>query len=775
MRVFDPQFGKLPYRANLPRQAMRTLKPKHVSPQSPWPRRIEWFAFGLMLALVITRGSMQEFLREPFEVMPGSDVVPRAAGPAASIGLDLLCCIPALLVLTRRLIDQSIPLRTPRSLIPLALLSGWMLLSTLWAADKFGALVTAGHWTAAVAMLWAALQLVRDWCKLRLVAAVAFGLLPIYVIHGLNYKFIELPDLIKNFEANKEKYFSQRGLQEGSFAATQFAAKIRLGEMFGYETSPNSFGALLSLLLVVSAGLLIQRLSDLRREPPANGPLPISRPPVDPTATAVAIGMILGLWIMAYTRSRTAFATPVIAIALFLIVWKYHERMALHAKKFYLLGVTIFVLLIAAVIGHGLAHGSLIHSSLTFRWHYWIGSIRIFRLHPLLGVGWNSFGFHYLAQRLAKAPEEIKDPHNFLVRFFTELGFIGGVLAIVWQLRLWWELTRPISPSNPTPKTKSPGVLSFIALVAGSGVFLSTVLSVDFSMGAVELDVLRRFLFVGAMVIASSLAALRTLQTQDPDDRPAPWLLYAILIGVGVFLIHNLIDFSLFEIGPMMLFAVLTGSALGIRRQTESDLRTTPKNMAILYVAAIALWLTTAVIWWVPVLQAERAANAADDAIHANHLDTALPLLEEANRQAWRLNAEYAFRAALVSPPQQFRSHINEAILENPLDVPLYVARIHSEMRNTQPDHQLIRDNFNTALKLDPYNVPMRLEYAKALTDFGDRAAAVEQFEMTLRVNDLLNWDEKKRLPPEEVTKIQNQIRALLLSPPPGTPRGGLG
>ena len=63
-----------------------------------------------------------------------------------------------------------------------------------------------------------------------------------------------------------------------------------------------------------------------------------------------------------------------------------------------------------------------------------MGSLAVFKEHPMLGVGWSNFGLHYLAHRLGQAPEEIKDPHNFLVRFFTELGLVGGVLVILWQL-----------------------------------------------------------------------------------------------------------------------------------------------------------------------------------------------------------------------------------------------------------------------------------------------------------------------------------------------------
>src|SRR5439155_824019 len=84
-----------------------------------------------------------------------------------------------------------------------------------------------------------------------------------------------------------------------------------------------------------------------------------------------------------------------------------------------MIGVDGVLAIFAAAIGHGLAHGTLPSASLAFRWNYWIGSMRIFRTHPLLGVGWNNFGPSYLAVRAIEASEEIKDPHNFIVRILV--------------------------------------------------------------------------------------------------------------------------------------------------------------------------------------------------------------------------------------------------------------------------------------------------------------------------------------------------------------------
>src|SRR5947209_4731572 len=99
---------------------------------STWPEWLTWAALGLALALVVARATTSEYLRDTVEVTPGAKALPRPPGPATSLGLDLLCCVPALLVLVRRVKDPAFVLRSPRSFIPLAALCAWMLVSVAW-------------------------------------------------------------------------------------------------------------------------------------------------------------------------------------------------------------------------------------------------------------------------------------------------------------------------------------------------------------------------------------------------------------------------------------------------------------------------------------------------------------------------------------------------------------------------------------------------------------------------------------------------------------------
>jgi O-antigen ligase len=106
---------------------------------------------------------------------------------------------------------------------------------------------------------------------------------------------------------------------------------------------------------------------------------------------------------------------------------------------------------------------------------------QLFRRHPLIGVGWGNFGNEYLAFRLPEASEEIKDPHNFIVRTFTELGAVGGVLLLAWLLLVWWELSGAGSAPSPDT-TRSSGrrlTIRLLAMIALVGTVIGILAGVD--------------------------------------------------------------------------------------------------------------------------------------------------------------------------------------------------------------------------------------------------------------------------------------------------------
>jgi O-antigen ligase len=472
-------------------------------PAIDWRAALTQLAFALALALVAARCTLLETIRDPFEVSVHSTTVPHGPGADTSLVLDLLCCLPALIVLARRCLDKTYTLRWSLSLVLILPLVAWMAASFRWADDKFANLVSTSNFVAAMALLWALSQIVRSWMRLRTVAAIAFGLLLVFLVRGFYYKFIDMPELLEQ----QSKILQQSGFDPHSFNGIQFAQKIT--ELMGFNSSPNSFAGLIVLFMTIGLGVAMQRIKD--RDDLA-------------WTVALALSAPLAIWLLIYAQTKATLVMPVFIVAVFAILWKYHGAIARQSKRAFWIGLGLIVLVILAVVGHGLFHHSLPTSSLNFRWRYWVAASRMFLRHPIRGVGWENFGPHYIRDRLPAASEEVKDPHDFLVRFFVELGLVGGVLAIAWLGRLWWELTRPESPPamvSPLSKTSKMGQVGFIALTCVGAAVISSIANIDFTQNGnyIFVELVNRLLYLCALLLGSLVVA------------PARWKLLRLMSG----------------------------------------------------------------------------------------------------------------------------------------------------------------------------------------------------------------------------------------------------
>jgi O-antigen ligase len=748
-----------------------------------WLNRL---ALGLSLAIVIARLMMLESVRSAWPVAAGSPemAAPVAPGPASGLVLDLLACLPALMVLARRWLDPAFALRFAWSHVPMAVLGAWAVLSPLWADDKFAAAVSSAHWLAAVVMLWAVSQVVHAWRQLRLVAAVCFGMLLVHVAQGVYHEAIEHPELRREWEKEGPRILRERGMEPGSFDAIQFENKVLRGELMGFSASPNTYAAVVVLLAVVSAGVSIQKMLDRHYV----------------GAALVTAGVALAAYPIYFSQSRTAYATPLLAACALVSIGVLRGWLARHARAAFWIGLSVVILVAAAVVGHGLRHGTLFHESLTFRWRYWVGSARLFKEHLLVGVGWDNFGTRYLSTRLMTATEEIKDPHNFVVRFFVELGLVGGVLLLAWMLLLWRELTAlpssgtpgegqgggsaeqralPQPPPRPSPgvpgegenptQAGASGTRTFLACaaVAAAGVLINTAASVDFdhSTAFATIELFRRGVFLIVLVCGMSVAGLHVRDQQlSPDEGPAAWVLYGVLVGLGVFLLHNLVDFSLFELGPMFLFALLAGAALGMRLPIALPHSQRRRLAAAALAAGAVVWIVAAAVRVAPIAAAETDAHAGDAEFARGAATQAGGRLEEASRRM-PTNADYAIRAAqawrLARDPGRARALMDAAVAAEPASPGYRVARADLELGEAQPDASRVLADYADAVRLDPRNTLRRVRYGELLERFDHKGEAVSQYEQALSDDAQLPSFEKRRLPERKVTELRERIAKL--------------
>ena len=734
------------------RRKSSALAAQPLSPTGNSQRWLTQFGFILAIVLVIVRATLFEVMRSESNPVPGTPGAPSIPGPATGMFLDLLFCTPAAFVLARRLLDTQYTLRFGASHLIMAALSFWTLLSVLWAPDKFIAAVAAAHWVGALMLMWSVAQLVDSWKRLHIVSGVAFGLLLVLLVQGFYYRFIDLPDMQAEFKKDSAALLHARGADNDPVQAMQIAKNLESGEVTGFSLSRNTYAATLVLLGIFSAGLMIQRIRDK-----------------DSPAWWVPVGVVLLLSLLMlyrYVESKTAYATPFIGAAMLLAFATRRGWLRDHSRKAFWGGVSLFFLGVVAVVGHGLKHGTLLQQSLTYRWQYWVGAARVFVKHPLIGVGWANFGEPYLAVRLVQAIEQPKDPHNFLIRGFVELGIVGGLLTLAWILRMAWELTQPpmIVPESTSDRDDSAiryrQAVAFIIITPIVAFAINALIAIDFTQRSewVILELFKRAAFILAMITGLGLSLLRSMTRQEIDDRPAPWIYAALLVAISLFLLHNLIDFSMFEPGTTSIFALLLGAALGLRMPSRPRRPWGTAVVIAVFIAGGVGWFTAAGAGVWNVAQAETLSAEADELIRANGDSSVACQKYVQASMLVPINGEYAYRAAYCSAAAA-RQLLEKAIVADPLAVRYHRALAELDLREKLTEESL--KQFAACVELDPNNMDLRIEYAEALAASRHTEEAKVQYEQVLRINDTLPAAEIQRLSAARLAHVRDAIAKL--------------
>lgn len=721
------------------------VSPTDLSPRDPMARLTQ-VATAVALILVAVRMTMTEAVRQSFGLGAFADL-PAAPGPTTTLVLDLLCWLPALLVLVRRAIDREYVLRLHASHLIMALLAVWVWASTVWAGDRFAAVINSSTWSAAMALGWAASQLVRSWARLRGVLALGLGLLMILIAQAAIYRYFEQPDTVRSFQSSKAEILAANHWSADDPIARQYEQKLVSGELIGFFKSPNTLAAAAALAMFVSIGFVVQRKID-----------------GDPVGFSIALAapVVLSMLLLAATGSRTAMAGAVLFLIILFIAWRCRAWLTLRAKTLFWAGCGLFVLGTATVVGIGLKTGGLIQDSLNFRWNYWVASWQLWLARPICGVGWSSFGDAYLKYRLPVAAEEIKDPHNVLVHFLTETGVVGLVLLIAWLGRSWFEMTRPLAPR--AGRSEGGSIVPAAAAIAGGYFILRLVVGESLTSLPLLLNVLPKLLLYSILLLLGLvLGGVRGTKTLWADARPAPFLLFAAIAGLGGFFLHNLVDFAMFENGPLVLMMLVLGAVLGVRHGTVAGKRQRTWAALAGLVGVFVVIVAEILLLLVPVATAEAKAADADAAGQAKLYGTAVSLYREAMAASPVPNDDYPMRATHWMPAEpaiDVSAMLSQAIAANPVAVRpwLDLARLG---RSNRDDPIRVAADYGAVIARNPNEPMLRLEYGDYLDSIGLAKAAAEQYRAALDVDRQMHADEPRRIPKKQRDAVAARLKAI--------------
>ena len=251
----------------------------------PWLDRL---AFGLLAAVVIARLMMLETLRNALAVSPAHRRCRpgrgRRRGWCSTCSRACPRCSCSHDGGWSRIAAPG--LRLSWSMLPMALLGGGRCSSTVWATDKFAALVSSIHLCAAFAdaLGWRSARPARG-CGCGCWRASASAAARCWWRTASTSSRWSVPPLQQEWKAARRRDPPPARIEPGSFEALQFTNKVLRGELMGFNTSPNAYAALVVVTMVVSLGVVIDRWSRRR--------MPDGRASPGATLTAVLVGLFV--------------------------------------------------------------------------------------------------------------------------------------------------------------------------------------------------------------------------------------------------------------------------------------------------------------------------------------------------------------------------------------------------------------------------------------------------------------------------------------------------
>ncbi len=310
---------------------------------------------------------------------------------------------------------------------------GWLIVVT-WLASEHGnaRAVWNGFWH--VISLASCFYIGRAMLRCSQVRALA---VLVIVVGCLAMSFVGLEQVLISLPANRVQYaenpdlvLAENGFDAppGSPRRAQFEDRLNSPEPFANFALANSLASLLCLGVILTGGLLANSIlrkaeTSVEKKQTWNG------------SAGLLIVLLIQLICLLLTRSRTAYLSILVALALWLILEWTRGKVRLTGRAMRIAGI---VLVAFALVGFGwlLTVDRLVWSeapkSISYRLEYWQATLAMIRDYAWTGVGLGNFQAYYPQYKLEQASEIVADPHNWVLDVAATLSVPIAVFLISW-------------------------------------------------------------------------------------------------------------------------------------------------------------------------------------------------------------------------------------------------------------------------------------------------------------------------------------------------------
>jgi hypothetical protein len=559
---------------------------------------------------------------------------------------------------------------------------------------------------------------------------------------------------IDQYEKAPQTMLAPLGIQPGSFQQFLFEHRLYSQGIKGYFTTSNSAGSFSILAAFAAIALLIDKVKKQK----SLTPLPFST-----LAAALAVAIIIaGLLI---TKSKGAIIAFTIALVMFIAYLCCAKWIKKHKKLLLVLALLLFIIAASAIITYGTKHDTLPGgSSMLVRWQYWKGAAKIYAQNQPLGVGPGNFTHAYTKYKPDAALETVADPHNFILSLLAQYGTLGIVAFLT---MLYIPLKQTIYPKTSEYIIQKPQLelnfktIAIISLAATSFALLiirPTVQPITFAASAAEKLAASLLLYIMPVVVFVAGFVLLAVERENSQKSRNNITIAALFCAIIACLIHNLVDFAIFEPAVFTTFwtAIACLTALNLLKNPRPCLiikTTKPTKIITFALAVTAIWayfnyaLT-------PVAKASTTIRKAIHQIQSGfYAHDTLQLAEKhdpLDTTALNFNgrlylqhynrtpdappellkkAEECFLAAIYRDPADFKNHERLSDVYNQLAQTL-----------TQPQKNLYLqkslDKAFDAIWLYPGSAQLRIKMAQIAEKLNETDIALAQYKKAIEIED---------------------------------------
>jgi len=633
------------------------------------------------------------------------------------------------------------------------------------ASDKRVAITQAVMLVSPIFATLMLVQILNTDVRIRLVLAVIVALGVVSAYQCAEQFLVSNRISIEQYEQHPKMFLDPLGIEPGTFQQFLFEHRLYSRGIRGYFTTSNSAASFSIMASFAAIVLLLSRRGDRQERP--GGLHPFLLPAL---ATVLVIAGLL------LTRSKGGILAFVVALALFTAMLVLRKPLGAHRRLALAVSIPLVLLLAGlasyATVDYGLKHGSLPGgNSMLVRWQYWEAAARMYADHPWTGIGLGNFSDYYPHYKPASALESVSDPHNILLSLIIQCGPLGllGFLAMVF-VPLWRFATRSIETVSAEPSVYRKPALRILFAVLGTLIVLRPMLmppnTDDGDVGVLLYAIVTLYIAPAAAFLVGFMLITSPLETTgfEPSRFGRAALSATATCAILAVLLHNLVDFAIFEPGVWMTFWVVMACLVAgdspqppgspaVRQISRA------RRVGIIAGAAVLMGVYYFYVWrpvWsatVHVQDAMAAASAGQfDRAHAalDAASAADPLSSAPANINGRLYLQQYEMARQKQPAllDKAAGYLRQAVDANPADYKNCekLAQVYAHAQRWQDAH----DWYLKATQLYPGSERLWFRLAQAAEQLGKPEAALGYYTKAVQIEEAYQQQFRRMYPTRE-------------------------